>query len=188
MRLNDRPRLFVNVLGQVGGIVTKTDLQKPPVRMWLFGMITIIEMGLTRLIEDGLSRWAWRECLSEARLQKAEALLEERKRRNQDLDLLDCLQFSDRGHRLATRNCGSGRALFHEAGRTDRQGTGSPAEQSGPFSGHHRLRLGHHRQADGTPRQVLWFACVKGTPTWITGSDRHPPVFPFRQRFADFED
>jgi hypothetical protein len=29
------------VLGQVGGIVAKTDLQKPPVRMWLSGMITI---------------------------------------------------------------------------------------------------------------------------------------------------
>jgi len=62
-RLNDRPRLFVNVLGQVGGIVTKTDLQKPPVRMWLFGMITIIEMGLTRLIEAAYPDGSWRQCL-----------------------------------------------------------------------------------------------------------------------------
>jgi hypothetical protein len=97
MRLNDRQRLFLNVLGQVGGIITKTDLQKPPVRMWLFGMITIIEMGLTRLIEAAYPDGSWRQCLSEGRLQKAETLLEERKRRHQDLDLLDCLQFSDRG-------------------------------------------------------------------------------------------
>lgn len=103
MRLNDRPRLFVNVLGQVGGILTKTDLQKPPVRMWLFGMITIIEMGLTRLIELAYPDGSWRECLSEGRLQKAEVLLEERKRRSQDLDLLDCLQFSDRGQ-IVLRN------------------------------------------------------------------------------------
>lgn len=103
MRLNDRPRLFVNVLGQVGGIVTKTDLQKPPVRMWLFGVITIIEMGLTRLIETAYPDGSWRQCLSEGRLQKAEALLEERQRRNQDLDLLDCLQFSDRGQ-IVLRN------------------------------------------------------------------------------------
>ena len=103
MLLNDRPRLFVNVLGQVGGIVTKTDLQKPPVRMWLFGMITIIEMGLTRLIEAAYPDGSWRQCLSEGRLQKAETLLEERKRRNQDLDLLDCLQFSDRGQ-IVLRN------------------------------------------------------------------------------------
>jgi hypothetical protein len=103
MRLNERPRLFVNVLGQVGVIVTKTDLQKPPVRMWLFGMITIIEMGLTRLIEAAYPDGLWRQGLSEGRLQKAETLLEERKRRNQELDLLDCLQFSDRGQ-IVLRN------------------------------------------------------------------------------------
>jgi hypothetical protein len=102
-RLNDRPRLFVNVLGQVGGIVTRTDLQKPPVRMWLFGMITIIEMALTRLIEASYPDGSWRQSLSEGRLQKAEKLLEERRRRNQDLDLLDCLQFSDRGQ-IVLRN------------------------------------------------------------------------------------
>jgi len=101
--LNDRPRVFINVLGQVGGIVTKTDLQKPPVRMWLFGMITIIEMGLTRLIEAAYPDGSWRPCLSEGRLQKAETLREERKRRNQDVDLLDCLQFSDRGQ-IVLRN------------------------------------------------------------------------------------
>ncbi len=103
MLLNDRPRLFVTVLGQVGGIVTKTDLQKPPVRMWLFGMITIIEMGLTGLIEAAYPEGSWRQCLPEGRLQKAEALLEERRRRNQDLDLLDCLQVSDRGQ-IVLRN------------------------------------------------------------------------------------
>jgi hypothetical protein len=95
--------LFVTILGQVGGIVTKTDLQKPPVRMWLFGMITIIEMGLTRFIESAYPDGSWRQCMSESRLQKAEVLLEERRRRNQDLDLLDCLQFSDRGQ-IVLRN------------------------------------------------------------------------------------
>ncbi len=103
IRLNDRPQLFITVFGQVGGIVTRTDLQKPPVRMWLFGMITIIEMGLTRLIETAYPDGSWRQYLSEGRLQKAEALLEERKRRNQAMDLLDCLQFSDRGQ-IVLRN------------------------------------------------------------------------------------
>ncbi len=102
-RLNDRPRLFVNVLGQIGGIVTRTDLQKPPVRMWLFGMITIMEMALTRLIESAYPDGSWQEYVSEGRLQKASVLLEERKRRHQDLGLLDCLQFSDRGQ-IVLRN------------------------------------------------------------------------------------
>jgi hypothetical protein len=115
MWLNDRPRLFVTVLGQVGGIVTRTDLQKPPVRMWLFGMITIIEMGLTRMIEAAYPEDSWKECLSEGRLEKAETLLEERRRRSQDLGLLDCLQFSDRGQ-IVLRN----EALRKQAGFVSR--------------------------------------------------------------------
>lgn len=90
------PRLFVTVFGQVGGIVTKTDLQKPPVRMWLFGMVTLIEMRMTRLLEQFESSGDWKQFLSEGRIQKAESLLAERRRRNQDLELIDCLQFSDK--------------------------------------------------------------------------------------------
>ncbi|MHC4403628.1 MAG: CBS domain-containing protein [Planctomycetota bacterium] len=95
--LSERPRLFVITFGRVGGIVTRSDLQKPPVRMWLFGMVTIVEMGLLRLIEERFPSGGWEEHLSAGRLEKAQALLVERKRRNQELDLLDCLQFSDKG-------------------------------------------------------------------------------------------
>jgi CBS domain-containing protein len=94
--LRDSARLFVSVFGRVGGIVTRSDLQKAPVRMWLFGMVTIIEMRLTRMIEHAAPEEDWRRYLSEARLQKAEELLAERARRNQDLGLIDCLQFSDK--------------------------------------------------------------------------------------------
>jgi hypothetical protein len=41
------------------------------------------------------------EFVSEARLEKARALLAERSRRNQKLDLFDCLQFSDKGQIIA---------------------------------------------------------------------------------------
>ena len=44
---------------------------------------------------------SWKQYLSESRLQKAEALLEERKRRNQNLELIDCLQISDKGQIIA---------------------------------------------------------------------------------------
>ena len=71
--------------------------------MWLFGMITIIDMALTRMIETAYPDGSWRQCLSEDRRQKAETLLEERQRRNQELDLPDCLQFSDRGQ-IVLRN------------------------------------------------------------------------------------
>ena len=103
--LAESSRLFVRVLGAVGGIITMSDLQKPPVRMWLFGMISLMEMRMTRLIELQCPGDSWKQYLSESRLQKAEALLEERKRRSQDLDLLDCLQISDKGQ-IVARNEG----------------------------------------------------------------------------------
>ena len=95
-RLQDQPRLFVSVFGYVGGIVTRTDLQKPPVRMWLFGMITLIEMRMTHLISDGLTIEQWKQYLSDSRLAKAEELRAERTRRQLPVTLLDCLQFSDK--------------------------------------------------------------------------------------------
>lgn len=95
------PRLFVRALGAVGGIVTLSDLQKPPVRMWLFGMISLIEMRTTRLIELKCGVEGWQRHLSENRLQKARDLLEERRRRNQDPGLLDCLQLADKGQIIA---------------------------------------------------------------------------------------
>jgi hypothetical protein len=101
LKLADSSRLFVRVFGAVGGIITKSDLQKPPVRMCLFGMISLIEMRATRLIQLKCVDDSWKQYLSESRLQKAEALLDERKRRNQNLDLIDCLQISDKGQILA---------------------------------------------------------------------------------------
>lgn len=101
MAMKDKTHLFVAVLGRVGGIITRSDLQKPPVRMWLFGMVTLIEMRFSRLIELALPDDGWRQFLSAGRIEKAESLLAERARRNQHVNLLDCLQFSDKGQIVA---------------------------------------------------------------------------------------
>jgi hypothetical protein len=101
LKLNGASRLFVRILGAVSGIVTMSDLQKPPVRMWLFGMITLVEMRMGRLVEQLCEGENWRQFLSEGRLQKATALLEERRRRSQNLRLIDCLQFSDKAQVIA---------------------------------------------------------------------------------------
>ena len=100
-KLDEFPHLFVNILGNVGGIITRTDLQKPPVRMWLFGIVTLIEMRMMTMIQDFSGDEDWRQFLSAGRLKKAEDLLAERRRRNQDLELFDCLQFSDKGQIIA---------------------------------------------------------------------------------------
>ena len=96
MSLNQVPYLFVNFLGEISGIVTRADLDDPPVRMWLFGLITLIEMRFLTLIERRFDQDGWQKYLSNSRLEKAAALQSERRRRNQDPRLLDCLQFSDK--------------------------------------------------------------------------------------------
>jgi hypothetical protein len=99
--LDRSPFLFITVIGGVGGIVTRADLHKPPVRMWLFGIVTLIEMRCSELIEEHCPEDSWQQYVSELRLQKARALWVERRRRNQELRLFDCLQFSDKGQIVA---------------------------------------------------------------------------------------
>ena len=101
LRLRDRSHVFVSVFGTVGGIVTRSDLQKPPVRMWLFGIVTLIEMRLNQLIAGHCSEDEWPQYLSDRRLEKARELLQERNRRNQELELLSCLQLSDKAQIVA---------------------------------------------------------------------------------------
>lgn len=96
LALDQVPYFFVNFLGEISGIVTRDDLDDPPVRMWLFGLITLIEMRFATLINRRFPEGGWEQYLSENRLQKAAVLQEERRRRKQEPQLLDCLQFSDK--------------------------------------------------------------------------------------------
>ncbi len=96
LALDQVPYFFVTFLGEISGIVTRADLDDPPVRMWLFGLITLIEMRFLTLIERRFPGDGWQQHLSEKRIEKAASLQEERRRRKQDPALLDCLQFSDK--------------------------------------------------------------------------------------------
>lgn len=101
--LDANGRCFVSILGRPGGIVTFRDLEKPPVRMWLFGMITIFETFLSRRIRAAWPDGSWAELLSASRRARAEQLREERRRRGQPDDLLDCLQLADKASLLTKR-------------------------------------------------------------------------------------
>lgn len=96
-RLAEREVLFVSVFGAVGGIVTQADLQKPPSRMWLFGVLTLLEEQLGREIRERFPDEGWRELLSNARVKRAQTLQAERRRRNEHLEMVDCLSFGDKG-------------------------------------------------------------------------------------------
>ena len=82
---------FVTVLGRVGAIITLTDLEKPPMRMFLFGMITIIEMTMTEIMRKRYADDSWQDLLSDKRIALAKKLQEERSRRGQQVELIDCL-------------------------------------------------------------------------------------------------
>jgi hypothetical protein len=106
------PRAFVTAFGGVIGVVTRDDLQKPPGRMWLFGMVTMIELRYTRLIAEHCPNESWREYLSEGRQKKAEELMAERNRRHRPVGLLDCLQLSDKGQIVARNEAIRARTIF----------------------------------------------------------------------------
>lgn len=97
-------RCFLTILDRVGAIVTLSDLEKPPMRMFLFGMITIIEMTMTEILRQRYPDDSWQELLSGQRVALAKKLHEERARRGQQVELLDCLQFGDKGWILTYDN------------------------------------------------------------------------------------
>ena len=88
---------FVTVLDQPVAIITLEDLEKPPMRMFLFGLITISEMVMTAILRAKYADGSWQQLLSPARLAKARDLHGERERRGQRVELIDCLQFGDKG-------------------------------------------------------------------------------------------
>ena len=94
--LDEHSICFVSVLGDVGAVITREDVEKPPVRMWLFGMLSIFEPYCSRRILDLFPDASWQEHVPTGRLEKAESLRQERLRRGYDTALVDCLQLSDK--------------------------------------------------------------------------------------------
>lgn len=70
-------------------------------RMFLFGLITLSEILLTEVIRHRYPDDSWQDRVSEQRLDKAKKLRAERVRRGQNPDLIDCLQYGDKGSILS---------------------------------------------------------------------------------------
>ena len=102
--LNDRDFAFVIYGNKVTGIVTKADINKPPVRIYLFGIISLFEMHMNFWINHFYLDNSWTEKLPEKRLEKAASIYKLRKGNNQDLSLLECLQLCDKRNLLARSN------------------------------------------------------------------------------------
>lgn len=94
--LQQKSRLFVLEHHQINGIITQGDLQKAPVRMLLFSLVTLLEMNLLRLIREAYDDDSWQSILKPDRLNLAKKHWQESQFRNEATDLLDYLQFCDK--------------------------------------------------------------------------------------------
>jgi hypothetical protein len=74
--LRDRRCLFVTIFDRVWGIVTRGDLHKAPVRMWIFCLISLGEMHTLRIVRNHYpgEEWIGLKCVSDARLEEAQKL------------------------------------------------------------------------------------------------------------------
>lgn len=95
-RLTESKWLLVLTSSGPPGIATVADLTKQPARLLMFGLISSLEMTLLELIRCEHPDEKWSELLSSGRLDKANELLNLRKENNQEIDLTDCLQLSDK--------------------------------------------------------------------------------------------
>jgi hypothetical protein len=95
-RLRQNSFFFVLVDGQLGGILTRADLNKPLARVYLFGLLSLLEIHMSFWVAQKYRDNAWMKILSEGRINRAKESQAEREKRGQVLALVDCLQFADR--------------------------------------------------------------------------------------------
>jgi len=143
---------FVTILDRVGAIITLSDLEKPPMRMFLFGMITLGEMLMTEIIRRRYADGSWMKLLSEQRLQKARELQKERTRRGQKVELVDCLQYGDKGWILSYDE--EFRAALDQRSRKDARKAVKELESL-------RNNLAHTQEIIPTGWRRIVFACSR---------------------------
>lgn len=97
--LKESSFVFVRINGLIEGIVTRADLNKPIVRIYFFGLISLLEFHFGFWIAEKYSDESWRNIIGRERVAIAERTQDERRRRGQELQLRDCLQIGDK-HKL----------------------------------------------------------------------------------------
>ncbi|MBD3626660.1 hypothetical protein [Cyclobacterium sp.] len=88
-------RFFLREGKQISHIVTQSDLDKIPMRLAMIGFISVWETYLRDLVK--LEVPDWEQSLSHKRIQAARELFELKTSRNEEIDLIQCLQLADLG-------------------------------------------------------------------------------------------
>lgn len=87
---------FVLESNKIVGIVTRADVNKPIIRIYIFGIISLFEIHLNFWINDYYINDSWQEKIRENRLLEIMKIFETRKGNNDELTLLECAQLCDK--------------------------------------------------------------------------------------------
>jgi len=89
---------FVYVEGKSGieAILTWADINKPMVRIYIFGLISLLEMHLSFWVAKVYGDDEWRCVLTKDRVEAAVHVQEARREIGQELPLIQCLQLCDK--------------------------------------------------------------------------------------------
>jgi hypothetical protein len=107
--LKEKPFVFVAQHGHVNGIITRGDLRKAPMQMWLFGVISLIEMQLLRIIRAKYPMEKWKVFFSEKEqatglrkpaqcLSRAKEEFNKLENKNEENDVAECLNLAGKAH------------------------------------------------------------------------------------------
>ncbi|MRT91955.1 CBS domain-containing protein [Ancylomarina sp. 16SWW S1-10-2] len=89
--------IFVIDGSKIEGIVTRADINKPIIRIYLFGILSLFELHLNYWINYYYeTEEEWGKILKPKRVEEAEMVFSKRKGNNDELSLLECLQISDK--------------------------------------------------------------------------------------------
>ncbi len=117
--MKNRDHLFVLEGARLESIVTPADLQKPPVRMLLFGLVSLLDMYLLAVVRGQCPEETFRESLKPKRLEEAQRLYDIRRTKNEEIDLADCFQICDKRD-LLLKILGYGELGFESKGKAER--------------------------------------------------------------------
>lgn len=112
-------RIFILEGNRVNKLVTPADLQKAPVQLLLFGLVSLVEMYLLQLIKLEFPINAWQQYLKHERLESAKRLFVKRQNLNEEMELVDCLQLCDK-REIVTRNGILCNSLFKSKNKGER--------------------------------------------------------------------
>ena len=83
---------------EIAGIVTKSDLLRHPVRLYLFNLLAHMETAMLGFIERNFGEPCWKNALTAKRLQKVEDRRNEDRLDDQSIDLVYYTQWADKRH------------------------------------------------------------------------------------------